>query len=367
LDICIIAPPWLPVPAPAYGGTEAVVDQLARGLVRAGHHVTLFAHPDSTCPVERVSIVPRDETGPIGHGLAELYHAIGAYEMARHADVVHDHTLAGPLYAQRFRGLPVVTTSHGPFTPATTAVYGAMAPDVGLVAISHSQASLTDLPVAAVIHHGIEVEDFPQGQGDGGYAVFLGRMAPEKGPDRAIAAARAAGIPLYIAAKMREPTEVAFFEQHVRPQLGADIVYLGEVSFAEKVELLGGACALVNPIRWPEPFGMVMLESLACGTPVIVHPEGAAPEIIEDGVSGFLPKTQDQLVDALKQVSSMIDRDACRAAARLFSVERMTHAYEKVYVRWRRRATPPLPPLRPMQRPVWSKAATASTTETMKR
>ena len=336
MDICIIAPPWLPVPAPAYGGTEAVLDQLARGLRRAGHHVLLIGHPDSTCAVERRSIVPAEETEPMGRGAIELEHALGAYEMARYADVVHDHTIAGPLLARRYPELPVITTNHGPFTRNMTALYKAMVPQVGLVCISHSQAASTTLPVEAVVHHGIDIDQFPAGAGRGGYAVFLGRMAPEKGAHRAIATARAAGIPLYMAAKMREQLELDYFDAEIRPHLGPDVVYLGEIDFASKVALLADAVALVNPIRWPEPFGMVMLESLACGTPVVGHPEGAAPEIVEHNRSGLLTRTAAGLARALAGVDRL-DRAECRRRAEVFSTERMVDGYLRVFSRWRDR------------------------------
>lgn len=334
MDICIIAPPWLPVPAPAYGGTEAVLDQLARGLRRAGHQVLLVGHPDSTCPVDRASVVDADDAVPMGRSVIELEHAIGAYALARHADVVHDHTMAGPVYARHVPGLPVVTTNHGPFTRTMTAIYRAVVPRVGVVAISHSQASSTDLPLAGVVHHGVAVDEFPDGDGCGDYAVFLGRMAPEKGAHRAIEAARRAGVPLYLAAKMREPDEIAYFDAHVRPHLGPDVEYLGEVDAVEKVRLLAGARALVNPITWREPFGMVMLEALACGTPVVGYPGGAAPEIVQDGTSGFLVDTVPDLAAALARAGEL-DRAACRERARQFSVERMVDGYLRIFHRAR--------------------------------
>ena len=336
MDICIIAPPWLPVPAPAYGGTEAVLDRLARGLEAAGHAVVLVGHPDSTCPVDRRSVVPAADAEPMGRGVIELEHVLGAYEVARHADVVHDHTMAGPLYARRFPGLAVVTTNHGPFDRTASALYRAMVPRVGIVAISRDQAASTDLPLAGVVHHGVDIGDFPAGAGTGGYVAFLGRMAPEKGAHRAIAAARAAGVPLYLAAKMRERDELAYFDAEVRPHLGPDVVYLGELGSADKLALLADAIALVNPISWAEPFGMAMLEALACGTPVVGHPLGAAPEIVEHGISGFLVEGDHELAPALARVGEL-SRSACRDRARAFSVEHMVNGYLRVFYRWRRR------------------------------
>ena len=288
MDIAIIAPPWLPVPAPAYGGTEAVLDELARGYQAAGHHVVMVCHPDSQCPVPKASVIPAEDTLRMGRMSIELEHAIGAYELVQHADIVHDHTLAGPMYSARFPNLPVVTTNHNSFSRTYNAIYSAVVPRVGLVAISHSHAASTDIPVDAVVHHGIDVENYPFGAGDGGYVALLGRMVANKGVHRAIAVARAAGMPLQIAAKMREPNEVAYFEEFVQPHLGDDVIYLGEVDANDKRELLASAAALLNPISWREPFGMAMLESLACGTPVVGCPQGAAPEIVEHGLTGFL-------------------------------------------------------------------------------
>ncbi|MDP2290826.1 MAG: glycosyltransferase family 4 protein [Actinomycetota bacterium] len=332
LRIGIVAPCWLPVPAPGYGGTEAVVDQLARGLARAGHDVLMVCHPDSTCPVPTASVVPAEDTVRMGRASIELEHAIGAYELVKDRMIVHDHTLAGPIYSNRFPGLPVVTTNHNPFTRTMSALYGAV-PEVALVAISRSHAESTKLPIAAVVHHGIDVADYPDGAGRGGYAAVLSRMAADKGIHRAILVARAAGVPLKIAAKMREPREQEYFDEYVRPFLGADVEYLGELDAVAKLELLADAVALVNPIAWREPFGMATLESLACGTPVVGCGLGAMPEIVTHGVTGFLGDTDEQLVDGLRNVGGL-DRAACRARVRdHFSVEKMVDGYVALYRR----------------------------------
>jgi glycosyltransferase involved in cell wall biosynthesis len=331
MDIAIIAPPWVPVPAPAYGGTEVVLDTLARGLKAAGHEVLLVCHPDSQCRVLRTSVIPAEDTLRMGRASIELEHAIGAYELVRGADVVHDHTLAGPLYSDRFPNLPVVATNHALFSRTMNAIYGAVVPRVGLVAISQSHASSTHLPVDAVVYHGIEVDSFPEGAGDGGYVAVLGRMAADKGIHRAIAVARSAGMRLKIAAKMREPHERVYFEEFVQPHLGDDVIYLGEVDADGKRELLASATALLNPIGWREPFGMVMLESLACGTPVVGCPQGAAPEIVEHGVTGFLGDTDAELLAGLLSLNQ-IDRATCREQARdRFSVEKMVAGYIQVF------------------------------------
>jgi glycosyltransferase involved in cell wall biosynthesis len=331
LRIGIVAPPWVPVPPRGYGGTEAVLDTLARGLERAGHAVVLYTTGDATCPVERRSYWPSAVT-PMGAILPEAAHVLAAYDALADCDVIHDHTLIGPLLTARHGGVPVVTTNHAPFTPEIRAVYAAAADRVSLVAISHAQrASAPEVPVAAVIHHGIDPSALPVGSGDGGYVLFLGRMNPDKGAHRAIAAARLAGVPLRIAAKMREAAEVAYFEQEVRPLLGADVEFVGEVDPAERDALLGGALALVNPIAWPEPFGMVMIESLAAGTPVLAFPAGAAPEIVRDGVTGYLCADVPAMAAAIGRAGTL-SRAACREAVETeFSADRMVAQHAALY------------------------------------
>jgi glycosyltransferase involved in cell wall biosynthesis len=334
LRVGLIAPPWVPVPPRVYGGTEAVLDQLARGLVAAGCEVRLFTTGDSTCPVERCWLYPEALT-TLGDFSAELRHVERAYELFADADVIHDHTLTGPTQLSlSAMPMPIVTTAHGPFTAELRERYRAAARQVSVVAISRSQRrSAPDVPVAAVIHHGIDVAAFPFGRGDGGYVLFLGRMSPDKGAHRAIAIARAAGRPILLAAKMWEPEEHRYFADHVRPLLGSDAVYLGEVGGPRKLELLARAEALVNPIRWPEPFGLTMIEALACGTPVLAFPEGAAPEIVDHGRTGFLCHDEDHMA-ALLRVVGGLDRAACRdEVATRFSTARMASGYLALYER----------------------------------
>ena len=339
MRIAIIAPPWVPVPPTGYGGTEAVLDRLAVGLARAGHEVALVAHPDSTCPVTLIPGPRIAADTQIGGVVPELGHVLAAYEAVVElgVDVVHDHTMSGPFYAERFPQLPLVTTNHGPFDEMALPLYRKMAERAAVVAISHSQAAAAgDVRIARVIHHGIDVDQLPVGAGDGGYLLFLGRMAPSKGVHVAARVAQRAGLPLLIAAKMWEPAEREYFDTAVRPLLGAGVDYIGEVGGKEKLELLGGALGLLNPIAWPEPFGMVMVEALACGTPVITTPFGAAPEIVEHDVCGFVCGSEDDLVEAAARVSS-IERDVCRAhVATRFSTERMVDAHVELYEAMRR-------------------------------
>lgn len=332
LRIGLIAPPWVPVPPPVYGGTELVVDHLARGLESAGHQVTLFTTGDSTCPVDRAW---RHEhaLGTTGDLLGELGHVQAAYERLDDVDVIHDHTLLGPLWSITTGARPVVvTTAHGAFTPELTALYRTVAGRVSVVAISgHHRSTAPTVPIAAVIRHGIDVERLAVGAGDGGYVLFLGRMSPDKGVDRAIRVARAAGKRLVIAAKMWEPAEHRYFTDHVAPLLGPDAEYIGEVGGERKAQLLAGAEALVNPIRWPEPFGLVMIEALAVGTPVLTFAEGSAPEIVEHGRIGFLCTDEDDMVRRLRAIGE-IDRRRCREAAeKRFSTGRMIDDHLSLY------------------------------------
>ena len=333
MRIAVIAPPWAPVPPALYGGIELIVDRLAQGYQAAGHEVLLYTTGDSTCPVPRDWVLDQAEGARIGMAVPELRHLLAAYDAVEGFDIVHDHTVMGPAYASaRYPRLPVVTTIHGEFNAELTDIYGRIADRVPVIAVSHAQRRpAPQVPVARVIHHGIDAADFPVGAGDGGYLLFLGRMSETKGAHRAVAVARKAGMPLKIAAKMREPAEIEYFERLVEPRLGDGIEYLGEVPHAEKLTLLAGARALLFPIRWNEPFGLVMVEALACGTPVLAFPEGAAPEVIEDGRTGFLCHDEAEMAEAVGRLDA-IDRRQCRAAVEgYFSTDRMVREHLELF------------------------------------
>jgi glycosyltransferase involved in cell wall biosynthesis len=342
MRIGLIAPPWVPVPPTRYGGIEAVIDRLARGLVRAGHEVLLAAPCNSTCPVPQV---PGAEEAMEGAPMCsdvntELRSVLTSYAAMTDVDVIHDHTTVGPLLHCGNRSTPVVTTFHGPFDPKMAPIYRAYR-DVSMIAISRHQASTAiGVSVTRVIHHGIDVADVPEGKGDGEYASFLGRMSPEKGPREAILVARAAGVPLRMAAKLREPAEREYFEAQVKPLLCSDIEYLGELGGHDKLALLGESFALVNPMQWPEPFGLVMIEALATGTPVVATPRGSAPEIIEDGVTGYLRKDIEGLAKALLAAAEL-DRARCRAVAcQRFDSDTMVGKHVELYADLLCAATP---------------------------
>jgi glycosyltransferase involved in cell wall biosynthesis len=334
-----VAPPWLAVPPSRYGGIELSVDVLARGLAACGHQVILFATGESACSAPGVEVAwlyPEALGTQNASSAAELNHTHAAYQTLAGAgvDIVHDHTLAG-LFVAQTATCPVVTTNHGPFSSQVLAdVYRRTAPRVPLISISHHQAASAppDIPVATVIHHGIDLDRYPFNPTNGAeYVAVLARFSPEKGIDRAIEAARLAGVPLKIAAKCAEPAEHAYYQQVIKPQLGPSIEYVGELDHQAKTELLAGAAALLNPVAWPEPFGLVNIEALACGTPVVATDRGAIPELIDPGTTGYLANTTTELAKALLD-TDRIDRHQCRRAAEAqFSMKRMASDHEAFY------------------------------------
>ncbi len=334
MKVGMIAPPWVPVPPVGYGGTEGVVDSLARGLRDLGHDVVLFTTADSTCPVERRWVYD-EAVEPMGCSLVECRHVQAAYDGLADCDIIHDHTTIGPIWAAASKPrIPVVTTIHSSFNQATRPVLAHVGQWLMLNTISQNQRdSAPEVPVAAVIHHGINPDDHTVGDGSGGYAFFIGRCAPEKGAHDAIEIARRAGIPLRIAAKMRAPEEYDYFHDMIEPHIGPGVEFMGEISPQERDRQLAGAVALLNPITWSEPFGLVMIEAMASGTPVISYPYGAAPEIVTSGLTGFLVGGVAQAVDALRLID-VIDRRACRAEVEgRFSSMRMTTDYVTFYRR----------------------------------
>ncbi|MGO4145992.1 glycosyltransferase family 4 protein [Paenarthrobacter sp. YAF11_1] len=333
MRIGLIVGPWFTVPPEKYGGTERVVDALARALADAGHDVLLATASDSTCPVPQVPGFGPSEPEEMGLSLSELAHVIRAYRGLRGVDIIHDHTLAGPLYAHRPMDVPVVTTIHGQLSPQAANLYRDMARDTAIIAISHDQCSrIPNVEISAVIHHGIDLSAVSVGRGTGGYACFVGRMCPDKGLMEAVTIAQEAGVPLKIAAKMHTPDEQEYFRDVVQPVLGQGVEFLGELSDPEKFELMGDAIALINPIQWHEPFGLVMIEALATGTPVLATPMGAAPEIVRHGITGFLGSPR-ELVACLEQVP-FLSRDACRRSVEeSFSSARMAADHLDLYAK----------------------------------
>ncbi len=358
LRIAMLAPPWIPVPPPGYGGIEAVLDLLCAALVRRGHEVTLFAAPGSRSPATVITPLAAAHPDQIERSLHEADHVARAFELIeagvpgeRPYDVIHDHCgFTAVAMADRI-AVPVVHTLHGPLDePDVHSFYRHHGPKVAAVAISAAQArSAPDtLRVEAVVPNPIDVAAWPFVAGKDDYLLWVGRMTPGKGAHRAIEVARRAGRRLVLAGPI-QPGQEEFFRKEVEPRLRAPgISYIGEVGGERKRKLFAGARALLMPIRWPEPFGMVMVEALACGTPVIAFPEGAAPEIVEHGVTGFLVADEREMAAAVSRLD-LIDPRRCREAAEeRFDADRVAAAYERIYRRVARPGAEPAP-ARPAQ------------------
>ena len=330
MRIAEIAPPWIPVPPTGYGGIELVVDLLARGFEARGHDVTLFAAEGSRSEADVVSPLPAPGASAIGDSWHEAYHSISAYQRADDFDVIHDHTFLGPALAQMRDGGPTtVHTLHGPWDEESRAYYGLLDERIHLVAISETQRSgNADVRYAATIPNGIDVGRYPLNEGErDDFLVYIGRANAEKAPERAVELAHRAGLPLKLVVKHAEPAEQRYWEEQVLPRLSTDDEALDEIGHDEKVELLQRGRAFVFPIRWEEPFGLVMVEALACGMPVLATPCGAANEIVADGLTGFLRPELDELVECIECVGTISPR-ACRAQVEEhFSAEMMVGRY----------------------------------------
>jgi glycosyltransferase involved in cell wall biosynthesis len=332
--IAEIAPVWLPVPPPTYGGIELVVAQLADGLADRGHEVTLFAAPGSRTRGRLVSPVKTERgLADLGSDITdEVVHALPAYLQADAFDVIHDHTgLGTALGAARNGRPPVVHTLHGPWTDASRRFFGAVSPPVHLIAISQAQAADNEeLSYAGIVHNGVDLALHPWRKEKDDFVVFLGRSNREKGPELAVEVAKRAGVPLVMMVKRSEDHERAHWEREVEPRLTGTEEIIFDAPHDQKVELLGRARASLVPIQWPEPFGLVMIESMACGTPVIAMPRGAAPEVVVDGVTGILAPTVDDMVAAIAHVDEL-SPSACREhVAEHFSGEAMVASTERV-------------------------------------
>jgi glycosyltransferase involved in cell wall biosynthesis len=346
MKIALMSTCALATPPQKYGGTELFVAELAKALVEAGHEATVFATGDSRLPrgvtlraIHPVPIWPPDE-------LAELRHARHAWnEVARELprfDVVHlNH--AAQLVCVGLVGVPAVMTLHHHRDSALTRHYADFAADVSFVAISRRQAALCpELDLRRVVHHGLDPERYPEGDGRGGYVAFLGRFAPEKAPHLAVRAARLAGVPIQLGGVYHEVAQP--YRGVLEPELlrtpGARC--LGELGHAQKLPLLAGASALLFPITWEEPFGLVMIEAMLMGTPVIAFRRGSAAEVVEEGVTGFLVEDELEMAARIADLPRL-DRARCRARARArWSAARMARDYAELYAQRARTALFPL-------------------------
>jgi glycosyltransferase involved in cell wall biosynthesis len=346
MRIAQIAPLTESVPPRLYGGTERVVSFLTEQLVAMGHAVTLFASGDSCTSAELAATWPtalrfdpaiRDAIAP---------HMLMMEQVCRRADefdVLHCHLdyWTFPLFSRL--ATPFLTTLHGRLDlPELRSIYGCF-PDVPLVSISDAQrAPLPDADFIATVQHGLPADLLTPRDVAPSYLAFLGRICPEKRPDRAIRIARQAGIKLKIAAKVDRVDE-DYFRDTIRPMIdGRDVELIGEITDAEKSDFLSGAIAVLVPIDWPEPFGLVMIEAMACGAPVIAFNRGSVPEIVEHGVTGLIVEDEAAAVAAVRQIGGLSRASVRRGFERRFTAQRMAEEYLVLYRRLVARARPTL-------------------------
>jgi glycosyltransferase involved in cell wall biosynthesis len=352
LQIALIAPPFLPVPPPAYAGTERVIAALAAGLHLRGHHVTVYASGDSDLPCEVVPVVPRAlwRAGYRGEAPAYVEMAVAqAWADSSQYDVIHSHVETAAFLMARYCETPVVTTLHRRLDVGGVAEMIDRFGDVPLVAISESQRRWS--PGAnwiATIHHGLDFSATPAGNAVGDYLLFVGRISPEKGVAEAIQVARRTGRRLVMAAKVYEAGERALFDDVVRPAIDAGVVdWRGEVGTHERDRLMAGAFATLMLGGWPEPFGLVAIESMATGTPVIARRAGGCTETIEHGVTGFLVDDVDEAVHAVSRIDGLHRPHIAAYARGRFSADRMVARYEQAFELLLAERTPSAAP-RPM-------------------
>jgi glycosyltransferase involved in cell wall biosynthesis len=332
LKIALIAPPFIAVPPADYGGTELFVAQLAEGLQRAGTQVVVYANGESTVDVERRSLY-KQSRWPIKNAEHALIRATNheswaIQDAAKECDIIHVHS-PHALTFTRFIDKPTVLTLHGPHDPKLSEFY-AYFPDVYYVAISNSQCKSETMPHIRTIYHGVNPGQYTFRQQKQRYLSFIGRLALIKGAHLAIEVARQTGIPLKIAGDV-QPINRDYYEKKIQPQIDGELIqYIGTADFKAKNDLLSNSMAMLFPIQWREPFGLVMVEAMACGTPVLAKPGGSVAEIVRDGVSGYICRNVQQMAECV----SKLDLDTAgirRYVEENFSIDRMVHSYLSLY------------------------------------
>lgn len=334
LHVVLVAPPWFEVPPSGYGGIERVCYDLVKGLIERGNEVTLVAAGTNHTSARFIASLPEPAPG-LGtefHPVQEVRYAarVARLLLDVEADIIHDHSLAGPLCAHNRTGTPTLVTAHGPTNGWLGDYFRNLA--LPIVAISEFQRrNASDLPWVATIPHGVDLDQYPYRRDKEDFLLFLGRLSPEKGAHLAIDAARKAGLRLVIAGKCVEPAERHYFEEYIVPRVGPDAEFIGEVHGNRRSELLAKACGLVVPAQWNEPFGLVSVEALACGTPVVALRRGSLPEIVDDGYTGWICDVPDEMPAAIQRLDE-IDPRACREVAMArYQAATMVARYEETY------------------------------------
>jgi glycosyltransferase involved in cell wall biosynthesis len=340
MRIAMLAPPWIPIPPSGYGGIEWVVHLLTEELVARGHDVTLFATGDSKTSADlkyvydvgQASLMHQALPYAMHDGMA-FDHIIEEAKAGRPYDVIHDHTAWLALAFAKLLPTPIVHTLHGAAVEQERDFFRRVKDNATFVAISSYQTtSFTEIVISSVVPNAVDVANYPYQPRKEDFVLSLGRVARDKAQGLAIEAAKKAGIPIVLAGKVDPGDDAAYFEEAVLPHVdGKSVIFEGEVDDQRKHELFANAKAFMFPIQWEEPFGLVMIEAMACGTPVIACPRGAVPEVLTDGVTGFLVDTVDDMVEALTRLDK-ISPEACRSdVERRFSPQVMADNYIRVY------------------------------------
>ena len=333
MRIALIVPPFISVPPKRYGGTELFAAHLARGLAKLGIDVVVYTNGESTVEVEKRWLYP-DSLWPIDSeihtNLRDINHGAWAVQdAAQSADIIHISN-APSLTHSRFVNIPFVYTIHHPHDEGLSDFYS-YHPDAWYVSISDYQRKLEQLPKLRTIHHGINPADYSFGSGKRTHFTFLGRIAPVKGTHNAIEIAKRTGIPLKIAGEV-QPKFKSYYESRIKPHVdGKFIEYVGEADLAMKNELLGSSVGLLFPIEWDEPFGLVIIEAMACGAPVYALRGGSVPEIVSDGVSGYVATSIEELIPRAKNASEFNFEGVRDYVVENFSTDRMVQKYVELY------------------------------------
>lgn len=338
MKIAQISPLGERVPPKKYGGTERIIHTLTEGLVRKGHEVTLFATGDSQTSSKLVSVYPKslreaNFKNPYTAGSIPMLNIGAAYAVQEQFDIIHDHNGFLSLPTAALAKTPVVMTLHGALTPENKRLYEGLNNSINphFVSISYSQRKPAPmLNYKGNVYHGIDVSDYPFSGEDEGYLLFVGRINEEKGVHHAIEVAEFLNMPLIIAAKL-DQCDVPYFKENVEPKLSDKIRWIGEVNEEGRNQLMSRALCFLHPVTWREPFGLVLIESMACGTPVVAFNRGSIPEIIKHGKTGFVAEDTSEMIEYVKRIRD-IKRKACRMHVQdNFNAEKMISGYEKIY------------------------------------
>lgn len=336
MRVAIASPTWERVPPPAYGGIEAVVGLVADGLVNRGHDVTLYATGDSLTTARLRSVSNQSlRSSRVDQPLPyQLAHVATVLTEADQYDIIHNHCGELLMAFANLTSVPMLTTIHGPMVPDSQIVWDQYNGYYNTISIA-SKNGFPDRGYLGVVYNGIDVDSFPFSRDKGDYLLFLGRLSAEKGPHLAIQVARAIGQRLVIAGKV-DQVDQRYFDTDVAPLLeDSNVSFVGEADAVRKRDLFAGARCLLHPVTWPEPFGLVMAEAMACGTPVVAFGRGSIPEVVVHGETGFVVDSVDGMIDAIHHLSD-IDPARCRSwVAERFSADRMVAGYEELYQRIR--------------------------------